>query len=178
MASLSHTVSTVYNTVPETSLTSRNICVSKTGIWLRPFLQVSGEKPYPGEWQCRPGWRSAPPCSGRRSGRRPRHCRRAAPRSRRTHRPWCWGCWCCSWAGSRHRWSRWAGGTNPASAGWTLRAGHTPLRCYLLEEGRQVCSHMRPLRSQPAHACIQPCRLEGALLITKVNSQDVPYFVL
>lgn len=103
----------------------------------RPFPRVPGEIPYPGEWRCRQGWRSAPRCSARRSGCRLLRCRTAAPRSRHTHRLWWWGCWCCSWEGSRRHWSRWAGGTNPASADWTLRAWHTPPRYYLWEEGRQ-----------------------------------------
>lgn len=103
----------------------------------RPFLQVTWEVPYPGEWRCRQGWRSAPQCSGQRSGCRPLRCRTTVPRSHHTHRPWWWGCWCYSWEGFHHHWSQWAGGTNPASADWTLRAGRTPLRCYLLEEGRQ-----------------------------------------
>lgn len=135
---LPHIASTVYSTLP------RNLghtCVGMEGAWLRgPSCGWPRETPYPGEWRCRRGWRSEPLCSGQRSGCRPQHCRTAAPHSHHTHRPWWWGCWCYSWAGFHYRWSQWAGGTNPASADWTLRAGHTPLRCYLLEEGRQVYS--------------------------------------
>lgn len=170
---LSPAVAKGYGTSSITSPHSRNTRFKDGHPIAKPFPQVPAEPPYPGEWRCRQGWRSAPPCSGRRSGCRPRHCRRAARRARHSRTPWWWGCWCYSWAGFHRRWSRWAGGTDPASVDWSLRAGRTPLRCCLLGEQRHFLSERGP-RNHGMNIRAFGLGEEGVLfLVTKVNNKNL-----